>query len=133
MCYDFPYSFPWSRTIGRNYCWGSVRLSEHWYLWTRLGFLIGAHDDGLSFVTWYLSGRFDGFLLCSLVFLVYSVNDAVLMSLCPTDIHMTRCRGHLASIVFYLFLYDEESMSWNGISKHCLLFLESSILFQHSL
>ena len=72
-------------------------------------------------------------LLFSLFYLVYSVNDAVLMSLCPTDIHMTRCRGHLASIYFYLFLYDEESTSWDGISKHCLLFLESSILFQRSL
>ena len=69
-------------------------------------------------------------LLFSLFYLVY---DAVLMSLCPTDVHMMRCRGHLASIVFYLFLYDEESTSWDGISKHCHLFLESSILFQRSL
>jgi len=36
--------------------------------------------------------------------LFYLVNDAVLMSLCPTDVHMTRCRGHLAFSYFYLFL-----------------------------
>ena len=43
-------------------------------------------------------------LLFSLFYLVYSVNDAVLMSLCPTDVHMTRYRGHLVSICFHLLL-----------------------------
>ena len=42
--------------------------------------------------------------LFSLFYLVYSVYDTVSMSLCPTDVHMTRCRGHLAFIYFYLFL-----------------------------